>query len=202
MRTAIFGGTFDPVHAGHIAAARRAADDFALDRVLFVVASQPPHKRHAEQADYEDRCRMVELACAEDERLELSRLEAPSEGRPSYSIDTIERVGASLQPDGRLFFLIGEDAFAEIETWHRAADMLQAAEFIVISRAAGSVAETKTPSGARVRRLEGFEHAASSTEARRRVASGESLDGFLPPGVAAYIESRALYRGIEPIRAG
>ena len=141
---------------------------------------------------------MVELACAEDERLEPSRLEAPSDGGPSYSIDTIERVQASLQPDDRLLFLIGEDAFAEIETWHRADDVLQAAELIVIPRAAGSVVETQTPRAARMRRLEGFEHLASSTEARNRVASGESLDGILPAGVAAYIESRGLYRAEEP----
>jgi len=198
VRTAIFGGTFDPVHAGHIAAALRAADGFSLDRVLFVVASQPPHKRHAEQADYEDRCRMVELACAEDERLEPSRLEAPSEGGPSYSIDTIERVRASLQPDDRLFFLIGEDAFADIETWHRADDVLEAVELIVIPRVAGNEVEDQTPSRARVRRLEGFEHLASSTEARNRVASGESLDGILPASVAAYIEKRGLYRAEDP----
>src|SRR5215468_10126169 len=107
MKTAIFGGTFDPIHSAHLIVAREAADKFALDRVLFIPAGNPPHKGAA--APYEDRYRMVELACAEDPRFVASRLE---EGREkSYSIHTIERVRSLGSPGDNVFFVIGADAF-------------------------------------------------------------------------------------------
>src|SRR5262245_28752059 len=121
MRTAIFGGTFDPVHSAHLLMARRAAEQFSLDQVLFIPAGNPPHK----EADtpYEHRFRMVELACFADPRFIPSRLE---EGRAkSYSIHTIERVRAA---NGDLFFLIGSDAFEEISTWHRWQEVVLAVE--------------------------------------------------------------------------
>src|SRR5579862_6979334 len=110
MRTAIFGGTFDPIHAAHLTVAHEAAAAFALDRILFIPAGNPPHKEAG--ASYEDRYRMVELACASDPRFEPSRME---EGREkSYSVQTIERLTV---PDQTLLFIIGADAFAEITTW-------------------------------------------------------------------------------------
>jgi len=116
MRTAIFGGTFNPIHSAHLEMAREAADTFALDRVLFIPAGNPPHKEAA--TPYEHRYRMVELACAYDPRFVASRLEEGSE--KSYSIHTIERVKAS---GGGVFFIIGSDALAEITTWHRWEDV-------------------------------------------------------------------------------
>src|SRR5436853_392598 len=117
MRLAIFGGTFDPIHAAHLAVAREAADRFQLDHVLFIPAASPPHKRVGAHAPYEDRVRMAELAASADPRFSVSRLE---EGTArSYSIDTIGKVRAELQPEDELFFIIGADAFAEIQTWHR-----------------------------------------------------------------------------------
>ena len=127
MKTAIFGGTFDPIHSAHLELARQAADQFALDRVLFIPAGNPPHK-HAD-TPFEQRFRMVELACAADRRFVASRLE---EGKQkSYSIDTIERVKAATE---EVSFIIGADAFAEIETWHRWQDVIRAVEFIVAAR--------------------------------------------------------------------
>src|SRR3954454_3875345 len=103
MRLAIFGGTFDPIHQAHLAVAREATDRFHLDRVLFIPAARPPHKRGA-CAPYEDRVRMAELATAGDPRFCVSRLE---EGTVrSYSIDTIQRVRAQLDGQDKLFFII------------------------------------------------------------------------------------------------
>src|ERR1700740_1867732 len=119
MTIAIFGGTFDPIHSAHLIVAREAADTFSLDRVLFIPAGNPPHKGAG--APYEDRYRMVELACAQDARFIPSRLEEGHE--KMYSIHTIERVRAE---NGELFFVIGADAFAEIETWHRWRDVVAA----------------------------------------------------------------------------
>src|SRR5258708_553097 len=112
LRTAIFGGTFDPIHNAHLTVAREAADQFALDCVLFVPAAHPPHKSEAGVTPYEHRYRMVELACAGHPGFVPSRLEEGLD--KSYSIRTIERVKATLAPGDQLFFLIGADAFADI----------------------------------------------------------------------------------------
>src|SRR5437764_1602699 len=148
MRLALFGGTFDPVHCAHLTVAREAADAFALDRVLFVPAGNPPHK-HDTSTPFEDRFRMVELACAADSRFEASRVEAGTQ--KSYSIVTIERLRSQLAPDDTLFFIIGADAFAEITSWYRWQQVVQAVEFIVVTRP-GHV--YSVPDGARVHRLD------------------------------------------------
>ena len=106
MRLAIFGGTFDPVHNAHLAIARAAADRLSLDRVLFVPAAHPPHKRGITHAPFEHRLRMVELAVVADPRFEASRIEEFTSR--SYSIDTIERVRATLNSEDQLYFLIGD----------------------------------------------------------------------------------------------
>jgi nicotinate-nucleotide adenylyltransferase len=184
MRTAIFGGTFDPIHRAHLIVAREAADTFALDRILFIPAANPPHKETG--AGYEDRYKMVELACADDPRFVPSRLEKGRE--KSYSIHTIERVKA--QPDsGEVFFVIGSDAFAEIRSWYHWEDVVRETEFIVVSRPGH---EYSIPPGARVRRLETLALPVSSSETRQVLARGETPEE-LPPAVADYIRKHGLY---------
>ena len=188
MRLALFGGTFDPIHNGHLAMAREAARRCRLDRVWIIPANRPPHKASATHAPYEDRFRMVEIACAGEPCFEASRLEE-GEGR-SYSIDTIEKVRAALQPEDELHFLIGADAFAEIETWHRWQDVVRAVSFIVVSRPGKQYA---IPAGARVDRIDGLALPASSSEIRRRLAAGDA-DVDLPAEVLDYIRGRGLYK--------
>ena len=183
MKTAIFGGTFDPIHSAHLEMARQAADQFALDRVLFIPAGNPPHK-HAD-TPFEYRYRMVELACAADARFMASRLEEGN--RKSYSIDTIERVKAD---NGEVFFIIGADAFAEIKTWHRWQDVIRAVEFIVAARPGHQIV---SPPDARVHRLETVELPVSSSEIRDALARGETPPE-LPPAVADYIRANGLYQ--------
>lgn len=183
MRTAIFGGTFDPIHSAHLEMARQAAHQFDLDRVLFIPAGNPPHK-HAD-TPFEHRYRMVELACAADPRFVPSRLEEGSQ--KSYSIDTIERVKAA---NGKVFFIIGSDAFAEIETWRRWQDVVRAVEFIVVARPGHQIL---SPPGARVQRLETVELPVSSSEIRDALARGE-MPNELPAAVADYIRANGLYR--------
>lgn len=187
MRIALFGGTFDPVHSAHLAVAGEAARAFALARVLFVPASRPPHKSGATVAGYEDRYRMVELACQGEPLFQVSRLEEGPER--SYSIDTIERAQAAMATGDELFFLIGADAFAEIATWRRWQDVVRAARFIVVARPGHTYA---VPPGARVERLETLALTVSSSEIRARLAAGES-PRELPPAVLAYIRERGLY---------
>jgi nicotinate-nucleotide adenylyltransferase len=195
MRTAIFGGTFDPIHSAHLEMACRAADQFRLDRVLFIPAGNPPHK-HAE-VSFEDRYRMVELACAADPRFVASRLEEGA-GK-SYSIETIERVKAAsahavnADTNGTLFFIIGSDAFAEIQTWRRWEDVIRAVEFIVVARPGHEIAG---PAGARVHRLDSVELPVSSSDIRDALARGES-PAELPPTVSDYIRDRRLYGAVS-----
>ena len=182
MRRAIFGGTFDPIHTAHIVVAREAANTFALDEVLMIPAGQPPHKGTG--TPYVHRFRMVELACAADPRLVPSRIE---EGQAkSYSIHTIERLKVE---GGELFFIIGADAFAEIQTWYRAQDVIRAVEFIVVTRPGH---DYETPPGARVHRLDTVALPVSSSDIRAQLARGER-PAELAPAVADYILANGLY---------
>ena len=182
MRTAIFGGTFDPIHSAHLVVAREAADAFSLDRVLFIPAANPPLKEAG--ASYDDRYRMVELACAADPRFVPSRLEEG--GEKSYSFYTIGRVK---EMNGEVFFIIGADAFAEIRSWHRWQDVIAAVEFIVVTRPGHRYT---CPEGARVHRLETVALPVSSSEIRQALARGET-PAELPATVARYVFERRLY---------
>jgi nicotinate-nucleotide adenylyltransferase len=187
LRLAIFGGTFDPVHTAHTRVAKEAADRFRLDKVLFVPAAHPPHKPEGQTTPYEHRYRMVELACREDPRFEPSRLE---EGESkSYTIHTLEKLKAQLAPGDELFFLIGADAFAEIDSWHRSRDVMALADFIVVSRPGY---ELRVPEGARVHRLETLALPLSSSEIRRQLETTGTAEG-LHPEVLEYIRRHRLY---------
>jgi len=188
LRLALFGGTFDPIHAAHLTVAREAADRFALDRVSFIPNAHPPHKGGLVTASYEDRAQMAELACAADPRFKVSRLEAGA--RKSYSILTIEKVRQSLEAGDELFFLIGSDAFAELCSWYRWQDVITAVEFIVVTRPGHSYT---MPPGARVLRLETLALPVSSSDIRAALARGETTED-LPVAVAAYIHEHGLYR--------
>jgi nicotinate-nucleotide adenylyltransferase len=184
MRLALFGGTFDPIHNAHLTVAREAADQFKLDQVWFIPAAHPPHKAAHTGASYEDRFRMTELACRADPRFIASRLEEGA-GK-SYSIETVERVRAlGHQP----YFIIGADAFAEIEAWHRWQDLVRLTEFIVVTRPGHSYS---SPPGARVQRLDTVALPVSSSEIRRELADG-ATPGDLPGAVAGYIAEHGLY---------
>jgi nicotinate-nucleotide adenylyltransferase len=184
MRLALFGGTFDPIHTAHLTVACEAADKFNFDQVWFVPAAHPPHKSDQTGASYEDRCKMVELACHRDPHLVVSRIEAGA-GK-SYSIDTIEKLRASGKEP---FFIIGADAFAELTTWHRWQDLIRLTDFIVVTRPGHRY---DAPAGACVHRLDTVALPVSSSEIRRRLAAGE-IPAELPPEVARYIVGKGLY---------
>ena len=149
-RIAIFGGTFDPVHNAHLTVAREAVLQYGLSTVLFVVASNPPHKTGSTQASYEQRYRMVELACQRAPEFTPSRIE--EDEAISYSIHTIDRVKAVAGPEALVYFLIGADAFSEIETWHRWSDVVRQVAFIVVTRPGHHY---RTPPGATVYDFDG-----------------------------------------------
>ncbi len=187
MRVALFGGTFDPIHDAHLAVAAAAADQFHLDRVIFIPAEHPPHKAGVTHASYEDRVRMAELACEGDARFEVSRLEQGTER--SYSIDTIEKVRSRLAPEDELFFILGADAFAEIRTWRRWRDVAALVVFVVVSRPGH---DYEVPAEARVARLDSLEMEISSSDIRRSLSLGERPNS-VPECVLKYIRQKGLY---------
>lgn len=188
-RNVLFGGTFDPVHDAHLEIARTAADRFSLEKVFFVPAANPPHKSQGAQAPYEDRIRMCELACAGEPRFEVSRIEQGS--RQSYSIFTIEKMLAA--GIGPLGFLIGADAFSEIQTWHRWREVVRLVEFIVVTRPGAVYA---MPEGARVDELTGLYLPVSSSGIRLRLTRGDRHVP-VPDAVLSYIQEHHLYRNPE-----
>jgi nicotinate-nucleotide adenylyltransferase len=159
MNVSLFGGTFDPIHLGHMALARAARERYDLSRILFVPANIPPHKQHQAIVAYFHRYAMVVLATMGENALVPSLLEAPGlatgppptpgntgkqvhggEG-PNYSIDTVRRLRQSLRRTDRVFMLIGIDAFSEIATWHKAEELFRECEFIVAGRPGYSLAD-------------------------------------------------------------
>jgi len=151
MNIGLLGGTFDPIHRGHLALARAAVERCELGRVLFVPANLPPHKQNQTTASYVHRYTMVALATQNDKQFVPSLLEAPEEfvasgtkgkrAQPNYSIDTVRKIKQTLKKSDRLFFLIGVDAFADIAKWHDAEALLRECDFIVASRPGYSLAD-------------------------------------------------------------
>jgi nicotinate-nucleotide adenylyltransferase len=147
MNVALFGGTFDPIHRGHVIVARAAAAKFDLKQVWFIPADIPPHKQKIPILSFYHRYAMVALALAGAKALVPSLLEAPepttevSRRKPSYSIDTVRRVRVMLGKSDRLYFLIGMDAFKDIAKWHESEALLRECDFIVAARPGYSLAD-------------------------------------------------------------
>lgn len=188
-RIGVFGGTFDPVHVGHVVAAADARAALSLDRVLVVVAGDPWQKRDLVVASARDRLALVEAAMEGVDGVEASAIEVEHDGM-SVTADTLE----ALQAGGReLFLLLGADAVANMHTWRRLDDTRDLATVVVIERA-GEHAEPPGP-GWRVEHLRIPRLEVSSTEIRGRLAQGRPVDGLVPPSVVHAIRARGLYTG-------
>lgn len=186
-RLGVFGGTFDPPHIGHLAAARAASRAAALDRVLFVPAGRPWQKDDRAVSAAEDRYRMTELAIRDDEpAFAASRIEVDRPG-PSYTVDTLE----ALTRGGReLFVVLGADAATGLPTWHRTERICELATLAVVNR--GGRART-APAGCRIVDVDMEPVDVSATEVRRLLSTGRSVQGLVPDAVATYAVERGLY---------
>ena len=202
MRLGYFGGTFDPPHLGHLAVACAAASRFALDRVLLVPTARQPLKPRAPLASYSDRLAMVSLLCQQDARLVASGLEAPTEPpTPNYTIDTLHRVQAA-EPNARLFVIVGADAFSELPRWRAPGELLQLADWIVLTRPAQPAGSTTPPpmppltdeQRTHVHPLTDFDHPASATAIRAALGAGQDCSHLLSPSVLDYIRKHHLYQ--------
>ena len=199
MRLALFGGSFDPIHRGHLAVARAAADAFALDRILFAPVGRQPLKHDGHTAPYDERLAMTTLACAgSDPRFAPSSIDAPrSDGTPNYTAETLELLQAQ-HPDDELFNLAGADTFQHLASWHRATNLIDLAEWIVVSRPGVPLRPPQglpiTPTQrTRIHMLDSIHEEVSATELRQRLAAGDPCTDLLPAPAASYIAQHHLY---------
>ncbi len=194
MRVALFGGSFDPPHAGHIALATAAADAFSLDRVLVAPVGRQPLKPGILTESFADRLAMVALACASDPRLVPSDLDAPRpDGRPNYTVDTL-RTMRQANPRDELFAIIGADAYLGMSHWHEPGQLFDLAQWIVVTRPGFALPPTPAAPRSRVHWLETVHVDLSATEVRDRLRQALDCTGLIPPTVLAYIEAHGLYR--------
>jgi nicotinate-nucleotide adenylyltransferase len=189
-RIGVFGGTFDPVHNGHLVAAVETRAALDLDRVLLVVAGDPWQKRDRVVASAADRLAMVEAAVTEIEAVETSTLEIEREA-PSVTADTLEALAV---PGRELFLILGTDAVANMPTWRRLEDTRHLATLAIVER--GGVRGVDPPSdGWRVEHVRIPQLEIASTDLRDRLASGRPIDGLVPPAAVRVIRERGLYTG-------
>jgi nicotinate-nucleotide adenylyltransferase len=209
QRIGIFGGTFDPVHIGHLRSALEVAEFMALDQLRLIPSARPPH-REAPQVAAQDRLAMVELAvagvaplCVDDRELKRDK--------PSYSIDTLESLRSELAADDQLFLILGWDAFCGLPTWHRWNELLEHCHILVLQRpdadseapetlrnllAARSISDPLTLEGpgGQISFIWQTPLAVSATQIRTLLASGKSVRFLLPDAVLTYIHAHGLYR--------
>lgn len=186
QKIGIFGGTFDPVHLGHTSVAKAAADRFALDRVIFVPAAQPPHKEGDYRTSSFHRYKMTCIAAAEDERFCVSDFEIMREGE-SYTYITAEHFKNKYK-NAKLYFIIGDEAYSLLNTWKNPERALAAMDFIVVARSGNAA-----PKNALYLNIPPIP--VSSSEIRRRISCGEDVSGMLHQGVYEYILKNGLYKG-------
>jgi nicotinate-nucleotide adenylyltransferase len=203
MTLGLLGGTFDPIHNGHVAAAAAAQRALGLDAITLIPSHIPPHRHDPVGATSEQRFEMTRLAASEHPGWSASRIELDREG-PSFTYDTLVTLSEGGSKSTQIFFITGADAFAEIATWSRYPAVLDLANFVVVSRPGITLdsLRARVPSAfdrpsalTRVILVDAPTPDISSTDIRRRVRAGESLSGVVPDSVARYIAAHRLYSG-------
>jgi nicotinate-nucleotide adenylyltransferase len=202
VKIGVFGGTFDPPHLGHLAAAQEGLEACGLHRVLFVPSERNPLKLDDQISPTEHRLAMTELATADDPRFELSYADLGGDG-PSYTVDLLDRLRHELGDGTQLAFISGMDVLHELHHWREPLRMLELARLIVIARpgsqqVAPEAVDARLPGASRrISVVETPGVAISSTELRQRVAEGRSLRYLVPDSVAAYVAEHGLY--VKPL---
>jgi nicotinate-nucleotide adenylyltransferase len=191
-RIGVMGGTFDPIHNGHLVAASEVAGRFMLDEVVFVPTGQPWQKSDVDVSAAEDRYLMTVIATASNPRFTVSRVDIDRSG-PTYTIDTLHDLRERYGHPTELFFITGADALAQILGWHRSDELLEIAHFVGVTRPGHHLSDPGFPAG-RVSLVEVPALAISSTDCRERVAKGDPVWYLVPDGVVQYITKRRLYQ--------
>ncbi len=190
-RLGVMGGTFDPIHHGHLVAASEVRARFELDEVVFVPTGMPWQKDERAVSSAEDRYLMTVIATASNPRFSTSRVDVDRQG-PTYTVDTLTDLHVQF-PDYELFFITGADALAQILSWKRVGELLDLAHLVAVTRPGFALDDEHLPDGA-VSLVEVPAMAISSTDCRQRVAEGLPVWYLVPDGVVQYISKRRLYR--------
>ncbi len=193
LKKGIMGGTFDPIHYGHLVTAEEVRDYFGLEEVVFVPSARPPHKIGQKVSDPEHRYLMVVLATVTNPYFQVSRVEIERPG-PSYSIDTVRYFKNLWGEDTEVFFITGADAFSQISSWNNPEELLKLCTFVAASRPGYRLLGVENKYQGRVRTIEVSALAISSSEIRWRVKRGESIKYLVPEAVENYIYKNELYR--------
>ena len=193
MRIGVMGGTFDPIHIGHLVAASEVAHRFDLDRVVFVPTGQPWQKSDRQVSASEDRYLMTVIATAADDRFSVSRVDVDRSG-PTYTVDTLRDITEALGDEHDYHFITGADALGEILSWRQPEEVLRLAHLVGVTRPGHALTDPGLAPG-RVTLLEIPALAISSSDIRERVARGEPIRYLVTPGVEAYIAKVGLYAG-------
>jgi len=194
----ILGGTFDPIHIGHLILAEQAWEQLGLEKVLFIPAADPPHKADDAVTDARHRFEMVRLALEANEHFECSRIELDRPG-PSYSIDTVRQIRRETRSDIGLYLLVGADEARDFMSWRDPYGIQECASVVVANRPGLSTEEVlgslRSDLAARFTTLQMPGVDISSTDIRGRVRQGRSITYLVPDAVGAYIQQKGLYRG-------
>ncbi len=191
-RIGVMGGTFDPIHHGHLVAASEVGHFFSLDEVIFVPTGQPWQKDGRRVSASEDRYLMTVIATASNPRFSVSRVDIDRPG-PTYTIDTLRDLRLERGPDAEFFFITGADALEQMMTWQDADELFKLAHFVGCTRPGHHLSGAGLPDG-RVSLIEVPALTISSTNCRQRVEAGEPIWYLVPDGIVQYISKRALYR--------
>jgi nicotinate-nucleotide adenylyltransferase len=192
QRIGVMGGTFDPIHHGHLVAASEVAQVFTLDEVVFVPTGQPWQKDDRKVSPSEDRYLMTVIATASNPRFSVSRIDI-DRGGPTYTIDTLRDLRAEGGDEAELFFITGADALAQIMSWQDVNELFALAHFVGVTRPGHRLTGDGLPED-KVSLVEVPALAISSTDCRQRVANGEPIWYLVPDGIVQYIAKRRLYR--------
>ncbi|MCD7778287.1 MAG: nicotinate-nucleotide adenylyltransferase [Clostridiales bacterium] len=199
----IMGGTFDPIHLGHLALAETVRDELDLDKVIFVPTGEPPHKDNGNLGSGEDRFYMTVLACKDNPCFEVSRIELDREGT-TYSVDTVKALKELYPVDTKFYFILGADSLMELENWREPKTLMSLCSFAAVGRPGfkgkkveSQIKKLREKYKADIVYVEGIRLEISSTDIRTKIASGKSVRYIIPESISEYIENKGLY-GFKP----
>ncbi len=193
MRLGIYGGTFNPIHSGHLIIAQTACSQCKLNQLLFVPSARPPHKHHSPLIAPEHRYAMAALATQDNPRFGISDIELQRPGL-SYTVETLRALQQTQGLDCALFFLVGADRLVDIDTWRSGHEIFEMAQVVVVPREGVDLHRTPTVLRDRVILLPEPHTDISSTDIRRRLRAGDSIKNLVPDPVEVYIRKHRLYQ--------
>lgn len=190
MRIGVLGGTFDPIHVGHLYLARKVLKKLSLAKIIFIPAYLPPHKKNIKVTTARHRCNMVKLAIANRKKLKVSDIEIKRKGR-SYSVRTLQQLKKKYGRSVELFFIAGSDSLDELDKWKDLKEILRLCKFVIVKRPGCAI--KKVPRQFMILRINAKD--ISSSDIRKRIKKGQPVKRLVPAKVRRYIDRHLLYQG-------